>query len=213
MKTAFIVLAAAALALSVITYFVVFFPSGSYAPVLVRQGGSGATTSFGNFSALTSTTSMVSSTPGANAATSTPPAAPSGTYATEYAAPYPVSWDEGHERFSVTGASLQGNQFTLDLAIQMGNTSECVPLNIRFVADEAGTMKLPDSPPNGAFIFPDTQSCNGTPGATYSRSLAWTVDPALPSFLFTTGGAANVYFLAATTTPNGMSVTFPPSSG
>ncbi len=217
LKTALIVLTAAALALGILTYFVIFFPSGSYSPVVVRQGP--GTTSFGNIPTSTASSSLGFSSSTASSAFPSIPTGgtaetvPPGTYASEYSAPYPVSWDAGHEHFSVTGASLQGNQLILSLAIQMGNVPECVPLDLRFVADEAGTMKTPDSPPNGAFTFPDTQTCNGTPGATYSQSLVWTVDPSAPSYLFTTGGSSNVFFLAATSSPNGISVSLPSHSG
>ena len=221
LNTVLVVLISAALALGILTYFVIFLPSSSYLPVIIKpdQG----TTSFGTFATSTPTSSLgFSSTSIASsvfpggvpiASGTSTPSNPTGTYSSEYTAPYPVSWSEGNEQFSVIGASLQGNQFTLNLAIQMGNLPECVPLNVRLIADEMGTMKTPDSPPNTAFVFPDTQNCDGTPGATYSEPLIFTVDPLAPSYLFTTGGASNIYFTAATSTGNSIDVSLPSHSG
>lgn len=196
-KTSLIVLSAAALALGILTAFVVFYPTGSYQPVVVQSTG---TVSFSNLPSSTASSTSASST--------TPMSTPTvpGGFASNYASPYPVTWIEGHETFSITGASSQGNQLTLSLTIQVGNVSECVPINLRLVADEFGTLKAPDSP--------DTQNCNGTPGATYSQSVVFAIDSSTTApFLFTTGGTSNIFFNVATSTTGGVDIALPSHSG
>ncbi len=201
-----VVLSAAALALAVLAGFIVFYPTGSYQPVVVQNHG--ATSSAAVL--LPSSTALSTST------TSQTPVLPAtvGGFSSEYSSPYPVQWSEGGESFSITGAALQNNQLALSLAIKMGIVSECVPVNLRLVADEFGTLRPPSAPPASTFTFPDTQSCNGTPGATYSESAVFSIDPSIFSpFLLTTGGASNVFFSVATDTAGGVDVTLPSHSG
>ncbi len=207
LKMALIILSAAALALCVLTIIIVFYPTGSYQAVVV-QGPSAA--SFSNLPSSTAAAATSSSGNASNTVATVPP----GTFASDYSAPYPATWTEGRENFAITGAALQGNQLTLSLAIKMGTAAECVPVNLRLVADESGTLAPPNSPASGTFTFPDTQSCNGTPGATYSQSITFTIAPsAAPPYLFTTSGTSNVFFTVATNTANGLDIVLPGNSG
>lgn len=95
----------------------------------------------------------------------------------------------------------------------MGSVPECVPLGLRLVVDEAGTLRAPVVPSNAVFNFPDTQSCAGTPGAAYSQSVIFDMSGAAAPFLLTTGGTTNIFFQVATTSPNGIEVVLPSRSG
>jgi hypothetical protein len=113
---------------------------------------------------------------------------------------------------TVTGAALSGTQLTLDVQVAMGSVSECVPLTIRMVADEQGDL----SPPvTTQFTFPDTGTCNGTGGETYSAqpivfSLA---SPATFPVVLTTGGSANVLFEVDQNSDGSLTVQPPPNAG
>ena len=206
LKTILVISWSAALALGVLSLIVVFYPAGSYQPVVVQA------TSTMTFNGLSSSSTVLASTSLGLPTTTT--SLPPGDYATSYTAPYPVTWTQGDESFSVTGASLQANALTVALSVQVGTTADCVPLNLNLVADESGTMQAPSSPAGPDFIFPDTGTCEGTPGATYSESVSFTLGTAIPSpFLLTTGGTANVFFEAATTTAGGVTITLPSDSG
>lgn len=212
LKMALIVLSAVALALGILTAFVVFVPTGSYQPVIVQGPG---TVSFSNFPSSTASSAAAAPSSSINVASTTPTSTIQipGTFASEYSSPYPVTWTEGGESFSITGASFQGNQMTFSLAIVMGSVSECVPVNLRLVADESGTLEPPNSPAGGTFTFPDTQTCAGTPGATYSQSVTFPIGPSIATpFLVTTGGASNIFFNVATDTSGGVDTTLPSNS-
>jgi hypothetical protein len=114
----------------------------------------------------------------------------------------------------VTGASWNNDQLTIELSIQMGASPACIPLNVRLVADESGDLAAPTSPAGSNFIFPDTQTCNGTPGETYSQSVTFAVNPSVVApFLVTTGGTANMFFNVATSTDGGVDVALPGDNG
>ncbi len=88
------------------------------------------------------------------------------------------------------------------------------PGNLRLVADESGTLKAPDSPASGTFTFPDTKNCNGHSGLTYSEPVTFTIDSSIASpYLFTTGGASNIFFNVATNSVGGVDVALPSHSG
>lgn len=212
-KTILVISWAVALGLVVVTFFVVFYPTVPPGPASSAPSTSSVetlssaanATGTGNANAFASTTLPGNTTASAQ---NIP-----GQFASNYTPPYPVSWQEGGEAFSVTGASFQGDELSLTLAIQMGSVSECVPVNVRLVADEAGTLRAPDAPAGATFSFPDTQSCNGTPGETYSESLVFNTDSVPAPFLLTTGGTSNTYFFAATTTAGGVDITLPGTQG
>ena len=198
-----IVLSAVALALGVLTAFVVFFPSGSYRPVVLQGPGA---VSFSNFPSATTTNTL-------SGATTTASAAP-GAFASEYASPYPVTWTEGRETFSVTGAAFQDNNLTLTIGIKMSDASECVPMNLRLIADEFGTERPPAAPTSTTFTFPDTRNCAGTPGAIYSLPVTFAIDASVTTpYLVTTGGMSNVLFNLATSTSGGVDIALPSTSG
>ncbi|MGC9968545.1 MAG: hypothetical protein ABSC29_02325 [Minisyncoccia bacterium] len=204
LKITLLVFSAVAVALGILTALILFFPTGSYEPVIVRGPGA---VSFSNFPSSTTSSS-------ASNASTTPISMIPGNFASEYPPPYPVTWAEGHETFSITGAAFQGNQITFSLAIEMSSVSECVPANLRLVTDESGTLEPPSSPAGSTFTFPDTQNCGGTPGATYSQSVTFAVGPSVAvPFLFTTGGASNVFFTVATDTAGSVDVALPSRSG
>jgi len=212
LKTTLIILSSVAAGLLVITAVVVFYPAGSYQPVVEQNNG----TTFSNFPTSTATSTIGASTSTTSTtitAITTITTNVPGVFAANYTAPYPVTWKEDNEQFSLLGASLQSDQLTLTLAIQMGSVVECVPVNVRLIADESGTQKTPDSPAGGSFTFPDTQSCTGTPGATYSEQLVFTVTGVPSPYLFTTGGASNTFFNVATDTAGNLDVTLPGTSG
>ena len=188
MKTTLIVLAVITAVLGIITFIVVFYPSGSYQPV-VTKGSSSSPATIGTIATGTPSTTAAS-------ATGTPAAGTPNS-------PYAISWNEGHGQFSVTNASLQGNTLTLSVAIQGGDATSCAPSSVRFAADESGTLKAPDS-----------QICtgNGTNGG-YNESLMFTADPSAASFVFTTGGGTNIFFTITPNASGGMDVTIPEQSG
>ncbi|HUZ92990.1 MAG TPA: hypothetical protein VNG29_03280 [Candidatus Paceibacterota bacterium] len=122
----------------------------------------------------------------------------------------PVRWSQGNDNFSITGASLDGNELTLLLTVQPGGAAHCIPISLRYVTDESGDLAPPDTQD---FTFPDSGNCQGSPAATYTdQAVVFTVNPPAP-FLFTTYGSSNTFFLVATTTNNGVSVELPGTSG
>lgn len=217
-RTALILLWVAAIVLGIVATIVVFYPSGGYQPVVV-QGTD--TTSFSNFPTSTATSSLGNPTlPSSTTETATTSASGTtsglapGSFASTYTSPYPVTWSDSGATFAITGGSWNGNQLTLALSIQMGTNPSCVPIDIRLVTDESGDLAAPSSPSGPNFIFPDTQTCNGTLGETYSESVTFTVDPSVTApFLLTTGGTANVFFNVATSTSGGVNVALPGNSG
>ncbi len=100
---------------------------------------------------------------------------------------------------------------TFTLTVQTGQSPECVPLNLRLVADEQGDLE----PPNPAsFAFPDSGNCNGAPNQTFAnQTTTFTVDPTAIPLLFTTGGSSNIFFEIATSSDNGLNVLFPGPNG
>jgi len=129
-------------------------------------------------------------------------------FSSSYSSPFPLQWQEGQSTLVITGASLNQNKLQFSISVQMGDQSECIPLNIKFIIDESGNT---ENPTEKQFTFPDTNSCNGTPNATYNEQ---TVSFDIPQnasapFLFSTGGSSNIFFEVATTTGNGISITLP----
>lgn len=210
-KTTLVVLSAIALALGILTAIVVFYPTGSYQPVIIQNVGT--TTSFSNFtstnaSGTASGTAMGSATSTASSTATTT----AGQFASSYASPYPVNWSDGGAAFSITGAQSTGNQITLLLEIQTGAATACVPMDLRLVTDEEGDLQAPDT---AQFMFPDTGGCQGKPNATYdNQAVTFTLSASATSpFLFTTGGASSTFFEAATNTAGGVDIALPSQSG
>lgn len=199
--------------LGVIAYFTVFYTSGNY---IVKEKANNAPTNV-----YSTPTSTASSTIGLGGSTSTVSSTTSGTalgtggvnetYASIYSSPA-AQWQEGGETMSITGASLRGNQLTLDLEIDMGGKMECVPMNLRLLADESGTLQAPAT---AQFSFPETGTCQGAPDATYGgQEVVFTIGNTIAFPLFiTTGGASNIFLQVSTTTDGGISVILPQQSG
>jgi len=209
MKKALITLSIIAGILAVITFFVVFYGgSGSY--VVTSNGTPNASTT-NVFSLPTTTPSSTTSTAFEATSTATSTAI-SGTpdYTATYSSPV-ITWNEGRETVGIMGASLAGNQLTLTLQVAMGPAAECVPLNLRLVANESGLLAPPTTP---QFTFPESGSCEGAPGATYNdQAVTFTADPSLFPVFITTGGTSNVYFQVSTTTNNGIQIMLPSTQG
>lgn len=211
------ILGSAAAVLAVITYAVVFYGGGTYivnsplptdTAVTETASSTASSTAFlgGAASSSASSTGNASSTLFAQGNGSTTLA----EYSSSYSAP-PMSWTEGYDTISVTGATLSGSQLTLSLDIKMGSTAECVPLNLRLITDEKGDLAAPLTP---AFTFGENGTCIGTPGTDYpNQQVTFTVDPSMLPFSFTTGGTSDKYFELSTTPAGGIVITPPPTAG
>ncbi len=218
-RTALILLSLIAAALGVLTAVVVFYPVGSYQAIAPQMPSTTTSTDFGTGSSVGSATASSTqnafaiSTSGTGTLSGGGGTGASGQFGSEFSPPYPVTWTEGKEQFAVIGASFRDGELALSLSIQMGNDSECVPVNVRLVVDEAGTLRAPESPAGAMFAFPDTQTCNGTPGALYSESLVWKIGSMPSPYLLTTGGTSNIFFSVATSSAGGVDVALPSRSG
>jgi hypothetical protein len=112
---------------------------------------------------------------------------------------------------AVSDAAISGSQLTLGVQVEMGSASECVPLTMRLIADEQGDL----SPPiTSQFTFPDTGTCTGTAGETYSaQPIVFTLaDPTAFPIVLTTGGAANLLFEVVQNPDGSLSAQLPPSA-
>lgn len=215
---ALIVLAVIAVVLATAAYFEVFYGGGTYvlsSPLPTSTVAMGATTTGAG---------AASSTPDLNASSSTDSAGgslngggttdgtgtPLASYSSAYATP-PVSWTEGYDTLSITGATLSGSQLTLDINVQMGAVAECVPLNLSLVTDEMGDLQ---GPLNAAFTFGENGTCIGAPGASYpGQQVIFNVNPSFMPLSFTTGGSSHTYFELSTTPSGGIDISLPPTRG
>jgi uncharacterized protein (UPF0333 family) len=204
LKTILITLSCIAGLLIVITFYVVFYGGGGTYVVSSTLGSdagifatSTATQVGGAASSTTSSTLALASSSASSTITSiTAPA---------------VTWTQGNETLSVINASASGSQLTLGVQVTMDSIAECVPLTLRLIADEQGDL----SPPiTSQFTFPDTGTCNGTPGETYSaQPIVFTLnDPTTFPIILTTGGTANTLFEVAQNPDDSLSVQLPPSA-
>jgi hypothetical protein len=221
LKKILLIIVVADLVLATIAYFVVFYNTpGTYevatSPIpttsTILSSSSIALASGTASSSIPTSTATIGSASSSTGATGTSSGNPSqSVYATAYAFPYPLNWSEGDASISIMGAALQGNQLTLELAVAIGNSMQCVPLNVKMLIDEQGDLASPITP---QFTFPETNSCEGAPGATYTDQQAiFNVDLTAFPLFFTTGGASNIFFQVATTTDGGVSVTTQNTSG
>ena len=216
LKKVFIVLVVLDVVLGIIAYVVVFYSSpGTYdvaalpIPATTILPATSTIALAAPSSTATSTETSISSGIGmATTSIGTILGNPStANYGTAYGIPYPVNWAEGDASISVMAASLQGNQLTFNLVVAMGNTMQCVPLNIRMLVDEQGDLVAPVTP---QFTFPESNACQGAPGATYTdQAIVFDVDPTAFPLFFTTGGASNLFFQVATTSDGGLTATIP----
>ena len=214
LKTTLITLSCIAGLLIVITFYVVFYGSGGTYVVSSNLGSDA-----GIFATSTSSTAIQTGEAASSTASSTLALASSSASSTASSSlssatasgGAPVTWTQGNETLSVINASVSGSQLTLGVQVVMGSTGECVPLTLRMIADEQGDL----SPPiTSQFTFPDTGTCNGTPGETYSaQPIVFTLnDPSTFPVILTTGGTANTLFEIAQNLDGSLSVQLPPST-
>jgi hypothetical protein len=212
MKRTLIILSSVAVILGIISFFVVFYGGGTYVVNSPLPSDSTYSSSTANTASETSSSTLAEASSSASS-TNNGLTDASSTLA-EYASSYsqsPMTWMEGSETIAITAATLSGSQLTLTLAVQMGSVAECVPLNVRLVADEKGDLAAPLTT---QFSFPDSGTCEGTPGAMYNgQEIVFAVDPTTLPLVFTTGGTSNKFFELSTTSQGGVSITPPPTSG
>lgn len=212
MKRALIIVTSVAVVLGIIAFFVVFYGGGNY--VVSSPLPNDSTYSSSTVATASSTASSTLANASSSASSTDDGLGGASSTLAQYASTFdqsPITWMEGGETISITGANLNGSQFTLTLAIQMGSVAECVPLNVRLVADEEGDLTAPLTT---EFSFPDTGTCEGTPGVTYNnQQIVFNVDPTTLPLIFTTGGTSNDFFEVSTTPQGGITITPPPTSG
>jgi hypothetical protein len=204
-------LGAIAVVLGIVTWVVLFYSGGTYilssplptSSVTGTQNASSTALANGNASSTDASSTLGDASSTANS-----------TILQEYASTYstpPITWTEGYDTLSITGATLSGSQLTLNVSVGMGAIAECVPMNLRLVTDEQGDLAAPLNP---AFTFGENGTCIGTPGATYSsQEIVFTVDPTTMPLSFTTGGTSNEYFELSTTDAGGITISQPSTIG
>lgn len=212
LKNLLITLSSIAGVLGLITFYVVFYANtGTY--VVNSDGSSSAVFSTSTIDLSSSTTSSTLSLASSSASSSNDGAGTSTSsaqFSSNYSTP-PISWTQGNEAMYVTNATLSGTQLTLQLQITMGTVAECVPLNLKIITDESGNLASPVTP---QFTFPDSGTCAGTPGETYSgQQVVFSVDPTVLPLILTTGGSSNVLFEINTTQNGGLTIQLPPRAG
>jgi hypothetical protein len=212
LKNALITLSSIAGVLALVSFYVVFYANtGTY--VVNSDNASNTVFSTSTISLASSTTSSTLSLDSSSTASSTSNASssnPTGQFISNYSTP-PITWSEGNEAMAITNATLSGSQLTLELQIVMGTASECVPLNIKIITDENGDLAPPVNP---QFTFPDSGTCKGTAGETYTdQQVVFTVDSSALPLILNTGGVSNILFEIDTTPEGGLTIELPPSSG
>jgi hypothetical protein len=215
LKNVLITLSIVAGVLVLITFYVVFYSGGGTYVISSLSGPEAEifSTSTASTSTLGIPTSTASSTPSSTLGGLPPLASstPSSTVSSTVINAAPITWNQGNEVLSVTTASITGSQLTLGVQVAMGSVAECVPLDIRLIADEEGDL----SPPiTSQFSFPDTGTCNGTPGETYSAQPIVFILPTTGTFpiVFTTGGSANMFFEVAQDPDGTLTLQLPPAA-
>ncbi len=209
LNTVLIIVAGAAIILGIVAYFIIF---GIGTQVVQPQAASSTPASSSSVAFVFPTSTASSSASSTETGTSTL-AISTGTFSSNFTAPYPVTWTDGQSSFAISGATLTGNELTLFVNVALGDLPECVPINLRLISDEQGDTAAPTSPNQTNFPL-STSSCSGDANAVYpSEPLTFTVDPANAPFLFLTGGTSNSYFEVSTTTNGGVDVAIPQRSG
>ncbi len=216
LKHILITLSSIAGVLGLITFYVVFY--GNNGTYVVNSGVTSGTsvTDFASTSAAfasstpSSTLSLSSSTTSSTTGNATSSGNGSQQYASNYTNP-PISWTEGGQSMAITNATLSGSQLTLQLQITMGNIAGCVPLDLRLITDESGNTTGPLTP---QFTFPDSGTCAGTPGETYTdQEVVFSVDPTAMPLILTTGGTSNILFEINATNNGQLTIELPPNAG
>lgn len=210
-KMLMIILVVVAVGLAVTAYLIIFgVGTQVIQPQNATSTASSASSSSASF-AFPSSTLSSSSAAGLNGASST--ATGTDSFSSTFTPPYPVSWTDGQSSFAISGATMVGDALTLFVNVTLGTLPECVPINIRLIADEQGDTAAPSSPNQTNFPL-SSSTCAGDANATYpNQPLTFTVDPTVSPFLFLTGGTSNIYFEVSTTTDGGVDVAIPQQSG
>jgi hypothetical protein len=213
LKNVLITLSIVAVILVAITFYVVFYGnSGTY--VVSSDLGPNADIFSTSTTNVINTSTLAIATGTTSSAASSSLAVASDTTATSSieTGAVPITWTQGNETLSITNAAISGPQLTLGVQVAMGPVSECVPLNLRMIADEQGDLSPPITP---QFNFPDSGTCNGTPGETYSaQPIVFTLaNPGVFPVILTTGGTANILFEVDQNPDGSLTVQLPPSSG
>jgi len=209
LKTVLVTLSIMAGLLIIVTFYVVFYSGGG---TYVVSSGTG--TDGGIFSTSTpppTPSSTIGSIPSSTPVTASSTPSPSSSVAATEIGQAPIVWTQGNETLSVTNGTLSGSQLTLGVQVKMGSVAECVPLNLRLIADEAGDLSPPITP---QFTFPDSGTCNGTAGETYSaQPIVFTLaDPGTFPIVLTTGGTANILFEVDQNPDGSLIVQLPPQT-
>jgi hypothetical protein len=207
LKTTLITLSCIAGLLIIITFYVVFYAGGGTYVISANLGSNAGIFATSTNGATTPAGGATSSTASSTLALASSSAS---STATSIAAPA-VTWTQGNEALSVINASAAGSQLTLGVQVTMDSVAECVPLTLRMIADEQGDLSPPITP---QFTFPDTGTCNGTAGETYSaQPIVFTLpDPVTFPVILTTGGAANVLFEVTQNPDGSLNVQLPPNT-
>ena len=220
MKFTLITLASVAGVLAIITYFALFSGPQIIQPNQTSQNSQATQTSTQATSSVNSqaTSSAFLGGGGLNSAGAGGTGAASASssqqvYQTTFSAPYPITWSQGQPQLAIMGATLQADQLILSINIQMGNTAQCVPVNLRLITDEQGDMLAPSAPAAPNFPLAPDGTCQGDAETAYNESVTFTVNLSNTPFLFSTGDPANGFFEIATTTANGLQVTVPQKNG
>ncbi len=212
LSSVLVALVVIAVILGAITAYMVFVGSAGTYVVSSPIGGPDASifsTSTPNTTSTVNGSGTASSSLGLAASSTASSSVASGS--STIAAAAPIAWQEGNETLTITGATITGTQITLSVQVAMGSVAECVPLDLRLIADEQGDL----SPPiTSQFVFPDTGSCTGSPGETYSgQQVVFSVaDPTAFPFLLTTGGTSNILFEIVQNPDGTLTVQLPPKA-
>ncbi len=198
-----------AVILGIITAYMVFIGTGGTYVINSPLGGPDASIFSATGAANATSTASAGGTASSSASSTASSSIAYGS--STAAAAVPIAWQEGNETLTVTGAAITGTQLTLSVQVAMGSVAECVPLDLRLIADEQGDL----SPPiTSQFTFPDTGTCTGTPGEIYSgQQVVFSVaDPTAFPFLLTTGGTSNILFEVTQNPDGSLAVQLPPKA-
>ena len=169
-----------------------------------------------------------------SSASSTPVSALKSAY---FTLPYPLTWMDGADEFDLTGVTLgeidatpdivnartgqpyqQGTRIyalTLIFKISTGNSSMCLPLNMRRVMNEAGDLAQPNTT---SYDFPDVRGSGAkgycpAPNSTFDgQKIIFEASRTDTQFTLTTGGSSNIFFFVSVQDDGTLSVRKVPTS-
>jgi hypothetical protein len=155
-----------------------------------------------------------------SAVSSTDQAQPRSQNASYFSYPYPLAWNEGADKFDLTGATLgeigatgdimnasTGQPYpagakiyalTLILKISTGaNSASCLPINMRRVVNEEGDLAQPDTT---SYDFPDVRGgslrgyCPAPNSIFDNQKIIFAVSGDERQYTLTTGNGTNIFF-------------------